>query len=227
VLREALGECSSKADGLWDAWLRLCFGGLQLSAEEVLGRIPPPDRARAKGRAADIVWAIERLAAREPLRINCGGHACKDREGGNWDSDKLWMGGLQYYFGRLNTLLGSRARPDEVYYTTRWFPSETPVIHAYAIPVPRGDYLVKLHFIEGGTPDYPTTGETGRFDVLLEGKPTLLDYEPVRDSGLGVPDPRDFTVTVTDGMLDIDVRPLVLGEGAPGFAAIEVAPVPR
>ncbi len=106
----------------------------------------------------------------------------------------------------------------------------------WSFPAPvSGEYEVHLFF--GNT--YSGTGNVGQrqFDVLLEGNLVLNDYDVVADVGTLVGVMKTFTVTVTDGSIDIylqhvlenpNIRGIeILGPptAAYGFCSVEPDPV--
>ena len=83
----------------------------------------------------------------------------------------------------------------------------------YEIPFPAGTYTVTLHFAEVRLP-------LGRsFDALVEGEPVKGS---LGESEFARPVEREATVSVTDGLLEIDLVPR---KGEPSVAAIEIRQV--
>jgi hypothetical protein len=102
----------------------------------------------------------------------------------------------------------------DLYRTDRWFhPAE--LRPGYAIPVPAGTFLVRLHFAETW---YGAEG-LRRFGVFVEGKDVARDLDPFARSGFAAAFIEEVEVTVDDGLLEID---LVADRRYPAIAAIEV-----
>ena len=79
-------------------------------------------------------------------------------------------------------------------------------------------YRVTLHFAEV----WLQAPRLRRFDVMLEGKPVLEDYEPYA-AGFAAIDAHSFDTAVGDGILDLEFTPHV---GDPMVAAIEITRLP-
>jgi len=70
---------------LWDLWLRVSFGALQLPAAGILAAFPKETNRRERGGAEEgrrqaaedyresVRWLLECVQAGEPIRLNCGG----------------------------------------------------------------------------------------------------------------------------------------------------------
>lgn len=91
--------------------------------------------------------------------------------------------------------------PDAVFATERWDDSPTPEM-LWTFPVADGDYEVRLYF-KSGWNGADTVGDR-QFDVEIEGNLALDDYDIVADVGHRVGTMQSFTVTVSDGNLNID-----------------------
>ena len=97
---------------------------------------------------------------------------------------------------------------------------------SYAVPVANGRYSVVLHFAE----IYWTQPGQRVFDINLEGARKLTNYDIVREVGPRVATSKTFTVTVTDGVLNVDLRVPYLsgGRDQAKLSALEILPlVPR
>ena len=86
---------------------------------------------------------------------------------------------------------------DALFRTERWFLRGALVPTGYRIPLPPGRYRVTLGFAEVSFRE----PEKRRFDVLLEGRTVLEDYEPQVDAA------ENFTYEqpVEDGYLDLEL----------------------
>ena len=93
---------------------------------------------------------------------------------------------------------------------------------SYAVPVANGTYTVVLHFAE----IYWTQPGQRVFDVALEGAKKLTNYDIVREVGPRTATTKTFTVTVTDGVLNVDLSVPYLsgGRDQAKLAALEILP---
>jgi tetratricopeptide (TPR) repeat protein len=207
-LRAGLEEGLAAERRVWEEWSVLSFCDLKRSPEQLQAAFPAPEASELErdGPAADWRWLLERLAAREPLRLRCGGGDYTDASGVVWSRDRFFRGGL-----RLNELVDGRPRRDPLpyegdvastedatlYRTQRWFPpgEASP---AYRLPLPPGPYRVTLHFAEV----VHREPEKRVFDIDLEGKTVLEGWEPFR-AGFATPSQHTFEVKADDGLLDI------------------------
>ena len=95
----------------------------------------------------------------------------------------------------------------------------------YAIPVPDGKYTVKLHFAEiywgarGGE-----AGDPGDrvFDVSIENKKMINDLDLYKEVGSMVALIKTFTVTVTDGKMNLDFS---ASKDQPKLSALEISQI--
>ena len=97
----------------------------------------------------------------------------------------------------------------------------------YDIPVPNGEYAVKLHFAElwFGATSGGSGGVGSRvFDVSLEGQLAEDNLDIFAEVGADAMLVKTYTVTVTDGILEIDfdARDVVGGTRHPIINAIEI-----
>jgi hypothetical protein len=150
----------------------------------------------------EVRWLLERLDHREPIRIRCGGERYVDSQEQPWERDRFFSGGLcsgPVTGGWLTSDIdGTLDAP--LYAAERFFYPAAAGLPGYRIPVPPGGYRVTLHFAE------IFTSEIGRrvFDVHIEGKTVIADYDLVRAVGFARPDAQRFEVEVADGLLDIE-----------------------
>ncbi len=211
TLEDAIAQDASGSRELWDQWLKVSFADLGRSAAQLLSKT-----SSACGEyAEDVRWLLERLASREPLRIDCGGDDMSV-QGVAWSHDRFFDGGERFL--QVSSMMPAEivgTTEGSIYQTTRLFAD--PRQAAYRLPLPRGQYRVTLHFAEIRS---PATGES-RFEVTLEGRTFLDDYGPLH-AGFATADKRSITVTVEDGILDIQFIPRV---GQPQVSGIEVEPL--
>jgi hypothetical protein len=215
ILLEKLGSLRG-GDGLslWDEWLRNSFLGVRRPAGEALSilREVVSEGKTAGGYVDDLEWLLERLAAGESIRINCGGKDC--RIGGqSWSRDRFALGGHKYYHAELSPDRPGIVPPlDQL---ERCFPGLDVRRPAYRVPLPLGKYEVVLRFLEA----YSDVNGARRFDVLLEDKVLLEEFEPLAEGGFEVPVVRAHRLEVSDGHLDIAFRSI---SGEPQMVAFEV-----
>jgi hypothetical protein len=155
----------------------------------------------------------------EEIRIRCGySRPIFKDEGGN-----LWMGD-RYFTGGFVTELRdqhiARTRNPELYLTAR------TGVFSYKIPLAPGTYELRLHFAE--TTYSPNSslggGENSRvFDVQLNGRPLLTQFDIVSDAGPNTADVRVFRDIrpEKDGYLHLDFAGSL---GLPILNAIEIVP---
>jgi tetratricopeptide (TPR) repeat protein len=216
VLRQALRSPSplQQEDALWDSWLKCHFADLGTEHREVLAlhRLLGRPAEKPTQHQEDISWLLQRLAAGEEIRINCGGKDC-EAGGVVWSRDRFARGGDTAYFSRVDPQ--DRRVQAPLDQTARCFSSSAPLRPGYRIPLPNGDYELLLRFVEG------SSEEKGhrRFDVLIEGAVAIPKYEPLAAVGFGVPDDVPAQARITDGDLEIDFRSL---EGSPVISAMRI-----
>ena len=105
---------------------------------------------------------------------------------------------------------------DEALYQTERYGSFT-----YHLPVPNGQYTVKLHFAE----IYWNSPGQRVFDVAAEGTTLLRSYDIVQKAGPLTATTETFPVTVADGQLTLAFYPGAAGVDQPKVSAIEVLDV--
>jgi hypothetical protein len=216
ALRAALEGPRGKDRRLWDLWLAVELVDLDRPAREVLESLPAASGGPAPDGdyPGDVAWLLERCANGEPLRIRSGGGEYQEPGGRLWGKDRFALGGkTSSAWG--GDILDTDADP--LYRTERYFPlEEAGERSAYAIPLPPGTYRVHLHFAEVYQ-DFP---EFRRFDVLLEGKKVLDDFDSMK-AGFATKIEEVFDTAVIDGLLEVRFvhRPAL---DVPKVSAIEV-----
>jgi hypothetical protein len=147
-------------------------------------------------------------------RINAGGPAYTDPTGAVWQADALFNTGNAL---AVTTPVGNTSM-SPLYQDERWDDASTPELR-YSLPVPNGQYRVRLHFAEL----WSGASQVGQrvFNVAIEGTVVLPSYDIVRDVGFLNAAVKEFLVTCVDGALTIDFQHLVEN---PAVAAIEVLP---
>ncbi|NCD68148.1 OmpL47-type beta-barrel domain-containing protein [Mucilaginibacter agri] len=73
----------------------------------------------------------------------------------------------------------------------------------YAIPIPNGNYMVRMHFTE----NYWTAAGQRVFSINMENQPVLTNFDIFNEVGYRSAIVKDFQTTVTDGSLDIKFNP--------------------
>jgi N-acetylneuraminic acid mutarotase len=108
---------------------------------------------------------------------------------------------------------------DALYQTERYATTDNGTF-SYSMPVPSGNYIVVLHFAEL----YWTTAGSRIFDVSLEGTKVLDNYDIFKKAGIYSATTEGFSVSVTDGALNILFSSQLADGGAdrPKISAIEV-----
>jgi hypothetical protein len=158
-------------------------------------------------------------AAGPEIRIRCGYSRpiFKDAEGNVWTGDRYFTGG---FVTQLPNQHIARTRNSELYLTGR------TGIFSYKIPLAPGVYELRLHFAE--TTYSPSSslggGENSRvFDVQLNGKPLLKQFDIDSDAGANTADVRVFRdiSPSNDGYLHLDFSGSL---GLPIINAIEIVP---
>ena len=153
-------------------------------------------------------------------RINAGGPAVTNSIG-SFSEDQLYFPTPGEIYVVTDPIAGTT--DDAIYQTERYSTTDYGSF-SYDLPVPNGKYKVILHFAE----IYWTNPAQRRFDVSIENKKVLDDYDMVERAGPLTAIVEKFAVTVTDGWLDINFSS-ALNEGGldrPKVSAIEVLPLP-
>jgi tetratricopeptide (TPR) repeat protein len=229
VLRQAIAADPEETWPLWEVWWRVAVGDLRMPPSDVLAALPGVSPASPE--RAGFRWVLERQAVGEPLRIDCG--ATADLTGPNgraWSRDRFARGGsvpeggkttVNFFWPHDGPIAGTHE--EAVYRTERWFLPEE-LCRGYRIPVLVGSYRVTLHFAEV----WWRARSAGAFDVRLEGREVLGDFQPL-DAGFATAQAPTFEVEVGDGFLDLELvwdgpdLPWYLAP--PKISGIEVEPI--
>jgi hypothetical protein len=146
------------------------------------------------------------------IRVNAGGGAYIDSAGNTWEAD------FGFNTGNIFTTTSAIADTgdDTLYQSERWDPSAALELQ-YTFAVPDGDYFVNLHFAE----IYSGTFSTGArvFDVAVEEQLVLDNLDIFSEVGAEAALVKSFTVTVSDGELNIEFLHQVEN---PKISAIEI-----
>jgi hypothetical protein len=158
-------------------------------------------------------------ASGQEVRIRCGYSrpVFKDDEGNVWTGDRFFTGG---FVTELPNQPIARTRNPELYLTAR------SGVFTYNIPLVQGVYELHLHFAETTYSPASTLGggENSRvFDVRLNGRPLLSQFDIVSDAGANTADVRVFRDIAPDrdGHLHLEFNGSL---GLPMINAIELVP---
>lgn len=140
---------------------------------------------------------------------------------------KLWSSDASYAFDNLepytNPNISQIAATDEdSLYLTEQSSNADKKPFRYEIPVPNGNYVLRLHFSEiyWGTPGGGSGGAGSRvMSVKLENQLQLINFDIAGEVNSASAIIRNFPVTVTDGKLNIDFSATV---NRPSLSAVEV-----
>jgi|GEM_PF-1047869 len=137
----------------------------------------------------------------------------------------VWAADANFTGGSLSNLTNPiiNTADDDLYITQRSTTSDTAGF-SYAFALANGTYSVRLHFAETywvGGANRGIPGVNKRvFDVQIEGATVLDNYDLTAQVGALATDVRTFTMTVTDGTLNINFPPASVNR--PTLAALEV-----
>jgi hypothetical protein len=143
-------------------------------------------------------------------------------------NSKIWSSDTAYAFDNLqpfsNSSLSKIGGTDEdSLYLREQSSNANKMPFRYEIPVPNGDYVVRLHFAEivWGAPGGGFAAGAGSrvMSVKIENQYRLTNFDVVQEVGAAQALIKNFPVTVTDGKLNIDFSATV---DRPSVDAIEV-----
>lgn len=156
------------------------------------------------------------------VRINVGGAAYTDSQGGLWEAD------LKNSYFAFGGSVGSRGATTatisgtsdaSLYKTYRIYTLTKPGPYQYVMPVPApGRYKVVLHFSETD----PARASVGKrvMDIWVEGKLFRQGFDiATAAGGAFIATTLTSTVTVIDGKITVELKPVVHN---PTISAIEV-----
>ncbi|MBN1441963.1 MAG: tetratricopeptide repeat protein, partial [Planctomycetes bacterium] len=215
------------ADAILGRWIEESFRAGRPPAG-LLARLPE----RGKGFAADLRWLLERLAAGEAVRINCGGPEFTSTRGVVWSADRFHARGVRRIrvLDPRDPVGGPDASPLDVHLLEIEETDDDPIYRAqrailgpspgalYRVPLPRGSYRVTFHFSEVERDQPGTRG----FDVAIEGETVLSDFDPGA-RGFAKAKVVSRERRVDDGRLDLELR---AKKGKPAIAGIEIEMIP-
>lgn len=132
------------------------------------------------------------VATSSAININAGGDAYAAAGGVAYDADRDFVGGN--VFTTTNPIANT---VDDVLYQTERTAAGG---FGYVLPVPNGNYTVRLHFAE----IFHTQVGQRVMDVSLEGTPVLTDFDLVAEAGSFTALVREFQVQIADGAVELD-----------------------
>jgi hypothetical protein len=166
---------------------------------------------------------------RVSYRLNCGAPKAvfTDTVGNTWPKDQRYTSGGWGWVtvssaDRTKQPIGNTA-DDPLYQEWRYLSSGTLT---YRFTVKNGNFRVTTKYLE---PNYNDNRRV--FDIVMENAVRTASYRPYTASGGRYrADDEVHTVTVTDGILDLQLRPLSglnlpAGRNSPIIAAVNVQPV--
>ncbi len=151
----------------------------------------------------------------DPIRIDCGEGSFKDAKGRLWAQDYGYSGQTVKYSVNVPIL---HAPPDmlPLYQSSRYVYDNGKF--SYNFPLPNGKYRVTLMFSDYG---FDTPGHH-YFDVKLNGRQVLTNFDPNAEYGTRAAIDKQFEVTVDDKALHID---FIGHKGGALINGIEIVPI--
>ena len=140
-----------------------------------------------------------------------------DRLGRIWQGDRYFQGG-SVFESHDHAIFGTRE--------PRIYQSRREGAFSYDIPLPAGDYELRLHFAETlyGENNVAGGGESSRvFNVWINGKEALHEFDVIAEAGPSTADVRAFKdiAPAADGKLHLKFEPF---SNPPLLNAIEIVP---
>ncbi|CAA9233283.1 MAG: CBM57, partial [uncultured Adhaeribacter sp.] len=158
-----------------------------------------PLRITLLGTAQDANFTINRVK-----RIKGGADASVTIQGQTWEPDKDYRKGSIKLDKQI--VAGPIAATDmDILYQT-YLSAETDLGKTrLEIPIANGNYQVRLHFVE----NYFDAANARIFNIVLENKQQLTNFDIYREVGYRTALVKDFAVQVADGILNINFNPTV------------------
>jgi hypothetical protein len=193
------------------ALLMFCTGGIALWKT--------PGRKGLLASRASAATVFSGIAGSEEIRILAGhlGADYTDRLGHVWQSDRYFQGGA--FFETLDHPIFGTREP-------RIYQSRREGNFEYDIPLTSGVYELRLHFAETlyGENNVAGGGEASRvFNVLINGKIALHEFDVINEAGPSAADIRAFkdVSPASDGKLHLKFEAF---SNPPMLSAIEITP---
>ncbi len=195
-------------------WMAIALAALLLTAGLVWRQVLIPPSKAAVSSVGDIT-----AAPGQEVRFLAGleNGTYIDRFGRTWQSDRYFQGGDAF---------DSKDHPIIFARDARLFRTRREGAFSYDIPLPPGDYELRLYFVETlyGENNVAGGGETSRiFNVSANGVEILGGFDVVADAGASTPDIRAFKdiSPASDGKLHLHFVPVT---GLAMVSAIEITP---
>jgi len=158
-----------------------------------------------------------------PLNINSGGEEIAYTDV-TFEADQFFVGNSTTFTAASSPEIAN-TEMDAIFHTERF--TNSAAGFGYEVELPNGDYTVILHFAEifWGTSDGNPVGGVGSrvFDVAIEGVAVLEDFDIFAEVGVHTAVAKEFNVTLTDGMMNIDFTATV---DHPKISAIQILEMP-
>ena len=134
-------------------------------------------------------------------RIKSAADANVTINGNVWEADKAFRKGSVQLDRPVATPIAGT--DDDVLYQT-YLSSTTDMSEIrYDIPLANGNYMVRMHFVE----NFFTTVGSRVFSVSLENERKLTNFDIFREAGYKTALVKDFEVSLTDGVLNLNFNP--------------------
>lgn len=173
-------------------------------------RVPLYGIAKASGTTVNVHY-----------RINSGATKAITLYGKTWRADTLAFDNLEPYTNAKVTKIA--ATDDDLLYLDEQSSNADKRPFRYEIPLPNGEYVVRLHFAEiyWGAPGAGVSKTTGArvMSVNLENQLRVVNFDPVQEVGTMAALIKNLPVTVADGKLNINFTASV---NRPMVSAIEI-----
>lgn len=144
-----------------------------------------------------------------PIRVNAGGGDYTDLAGNVWLADTGHNTGEVF----TSTTAIDNTNDDSLFQSERWDPADATELE-YAFSVPNGNYGVNLYF----TDRFQTAGSRV-FDIEIENQLVRAGFDIVSEVGTNVAMMKSYSVSVTDGQLNVG---LLHGIENPKISALEI-----
>jgi len=134
-----------------------------------------------------------------PIRVNAGGAAFTDSPGQAWRADSGFVGGSTY-----STTAAIAGTSDPALYQTERYCGGCTL--EYKFNAPNGTYVVNLKFAE----IWATAPGQRIFNIAINGQTYELNFDIIRlAGGPNIALDRRYPITVTNGVIDIQMQPVV------------------